>query len=82
MELNLERKTLKLNYDGNSHNLTYPSGRIADKFAKLIKDSSDDQKMDVVEEFLASLGLPKEVSSTLSAENLQLIIEELSGKKK
>ncbi len=78
MELKIERKSVKVNFEGALHTVYAPSNALLKEF---IADKSPDD-MEKTISFLEKLGLPSEVSWAIDGESLRDIVEALMPKKK
>jgi hypothetical protein len=77
--LEIKRKVLKLNIDGSEYEIKEPNVKMVSEFEK----SEDKGSLEAGLKFLAQLGLPIEVSETLTAQNIKEIFDHLvSGVKK
>lgn len=77
MELNLEKKKIKVNFEGKQYEVTAPSNKLLKAF---IESKEDDMQKTV--KLLSHLGLPEAVCWEMDQEGLLQIIEALTPKKK
>jgi len=82
MELNIDRKKLRLNFENQTIDVYFPNGEQIENFEKEIKDADDKGIINKVYLFLSELGLPKEISKKMDFMTLTEVMEILSGKKK
>ena len=78
MELNIKRKSIKVNFEDKLHVVYAPSNA-------LLKEYTADKSPDDMEKsisLLEKLGLPSEISWALDPESLGAIVEALMHKKK
>jgi hypothetical protein len=79
--LELKKSVLELKIDGQVYTVKYPTLKAVKHFQEKTKDAGE-ASLDITLEFLASLGLPVNVSEELEPSHLQTIIETISGSKK
>jgi hypothetical protein len=82
--LKITKETRKVEIDGSSYDLKVPTYKDSKKYTtdlSLCGDDSD-KKVELLFNYLETLGLPKNVSYDLSVENVLNILSYLSGEKK
>ena len=77
MELNLSRKKIKVNYEGQAYEVLAPSNAQAKELA-----GETEASLDKTIDLLDKLGLPSDISWQMDTESLTLIIEALTPQKK
>lgn len=75
---------IKVVFEGKDYLLSKPTLGASRDFAKAIKlaESDDSAKIDAMIEYLAKLGLPREICENLMIEEVEKIIDALTPKKK
>lgn len=81
-ELKLERDTIKLLLYGKEFIIQMPTLGMAQEWARKLKEDSKEDTTELMYEYLASLGLPKEESCKLQVDHLELLVNELMPSKK
>lgn len=84
--IELKRKRFKFKLDGNVYELKSPNVSMIQAYTanqkKLEKNKDEDAVMNAAMDFLADLGMPKDISSTLEMDHLESIITNVTGQKK
>lgn len=80
----LEFKSRKLDFKLNDkhHQLRFPTTGELKNFQKKHKVAEEDDKFDLIVEFLGHLGLDKEVTLRMEIEHMNTVLETLAGAKK
>lgn len=80
MDLKLVKNIIRVDVYGEKIEISKPNIKQVMDYQKKVKDDSDD--LEIVLDFLAELGLPKDKAYTLTPDDLQLIVEALVSSKK
>lgn len=85
--MEIKKRKLNVKYEGQSFEVAFPSVKVLKEYHEEFKEMenkklSEFQLMEKCQKFLESLGLPIEVSNEFEAGDLQMIMSELTGKKK
>ena len=79
MELDLgEKEIANVKLAGKSYQVSLPTIKAAKKFEAMKKEKGDDD-LDLYVDFLADLGLPREVSESLTLRQFRVLSEGLMG---
>ena len=79
--LELKTEKLKLKFDGEEIELSYPTlEQVANMQDKIKKE--ENKELMVMKDFFLSLGMSEKIFSKMQAIHLQYLIEELTGQKK
>lgn len=82
-KLKLERKTFKVEIYGQEYDVRRPKmSESADLEDKLSQTDNDRQKMDITQDLLATLGVPKEITSDMDTADVMELLKFLSDSKK
>lgn len=84
-EIELKRKRFAFKIDGNVYELKSPTVSMVKDYTKKQKELEKAGEEDAIEgaiDFLARLGMPKEVAEELELEHLETVIEQVTGAKK
>lgn len=79
MELNLNRKIIKVKFEGEEYKVRAPSNAELKKF---MEDEAEGNDLDKSIRLLGQLGLPEEISWELDPESLQQVIEAITPQPK
>lgn len=77
MELNLNRKKIKVNFEGEQYEVVAPSNKLLKQFV-----DSKEEDLEKTVKLLDLLGLPADVCWELDTESLSQIVDALTPKKK
>jgi len=80
--IEFKRKVFEFSLDGQVHKVKAPSVKNVQDFQKVSKDSDDSESIEKTVEFLASLGLPKDVAYGMEADHLSTVVNHISGQAK
>jgi len=83
-DLDLTRRRLQVKVGTETYKVLFPTARQVEQFDSKYKPVQKDQNksLELIFDFLEALGMPKKVSEELDVENLTILLETLSGKKK
>lgn len=79
--IELKKKIYKFNYDGTEYVLNAPTLRQVEKMQKQAKEIGEDNAISSTLDFLADLGLPKDVAYDMEPSHLETIVNAVSGVK-
>jgi hypothetical protein len=79
--IELKKKIYKFNYDGTEYTLTAPTLKQVEKMQKKSKEIGEENAISSTLDFLADLGLPKEVAYEMQPDHLETIVNAVSGVK-
>jgi hypothetical protein len=83
MKLEFSKKSLEVVFDGKAYNVSFPTIKEANEYAKnFSKADSAEAKDEVLFLFLEKLGLPKEIVEQFYVEQLEQVIDVLLLQKK
>ena len=78
-----KKRVLKIKTgEGAEYKLSFPTVGQAKEFAKKMKASDEADSIDMVQDYLSELGLPKKVSNDMEPDDLAKISGILSGQQK
>ena len=80
--IEFQRKVFEFKLDGNVYKVKNPSVKDVQAFQKDSEGSGDAESIDKTVEFLAGLGLPKEVAYGMEADHLTTVVNHISGQAK
>jgi hypothetical protein len=80
--LEFKKRTLGVKFEGKLHELKFPNTLQMNEYQKKVKEIKEDEYIPVIMNFLEKLGLPKSVSGEFELQQLQKVMEELTGAKK
>lgn len=80
--LEFKEKTLLVKWKGQDFNLAFPTVNDGKNFTESIKDKSPSDVAEAILDFLAVLGLPKDVSSNMYEEDVVAVFDTIRGQKK
>jgi len=75
--MKFERRSLKVNVYGEDYEITFPTVKQSQDYAKSVKDIDDSEATGKLLGFLDGLGLPKKVSEDMESEHLTQIVSAL-----
>jgi len=80
MDLKLVKNVIRVDVYGEKIEISKPNIKQVIEYQKKVKE--DEENVEVVLDFLAELGLPKDKAYSLTPDDLQLIVEALVSSKK
>lgn len=81
--LELIKKKLEIKYEGKDYSLRFPTYKESITYSKKLKENdSIEHQADALLDYLAGLGLPKEVSENLESEHIVQILDLINDSKK
>jgi hypothetical protein len=80
--LELKKSVLAVKVDGQEYQIKFPTIKTIKMFQDKVKSLGGENDLEATLDFLASLGLPKEIGEELEPAHLASIIDVISGSKK
>ena len=80
--MKFEKRQIDLDLYGTSYKMHFPTFKETQDFHKASIDADEQRSMELMGDFLESLGLPKEASGSMEIDNLEQLIGQLVPKKK
>ena len=81
MSIEIVKRKLEIKYGGESFEVLYPTALQLAKYQKMMKEKEDDSILITID-LLVNLGLKKEVAEILEIEDMTMIVEKFSEKKR
>ena len=80
--IEFQRKVFEFKLDGNVYKVKNPSVKDVQAFQKESEKVSEGDSIEMTVEFLAGLGLPKDVAYGMEADHLTTVVNHISGQAK
>ena len=74
-----EKKATTIKIYGNDYQIVKPTLKMVKSLDKKTKDASDDEKLEVMECWLADVGIPRHVLDTMEMGHIEDLIKFVSG---